>query len=38
MEKLGFGKKGIMILILELKLNECERWEFCYLKKALSTI
>ena len=35
MEKLEFGKKGIMILILELEWKGCERRGFCNLKRGL---
>ena len=38
MEKLEFGKKGYMILILGLEWEGCEVRLFCNLKRALSTI
>ena len=38
MEKLDFRKNGIMTLIFKLEWEGCERWGFCNLKRALSTI
>ena len=38
MEKLDFGKKGIMLLILELVWEACAKREFYNLKRALSII
>ena len=38
MEKLDFGKWGIMILIFELEWEGCERHRFCNLKIALPII
>ena len=38
MEKLDFGKKGIMILILELAFEEYDKRGFFNLKRAILTV